>query len=91
MKGRMPAKAKLSITLSADLVERIDEEVRQTPGANRSSVIEQWLRSASRDVAAAMLREETVRYYRSLSEEEREEDEAIASASSEKARRVRYD
>lgn len=87
----MGAKAKLSITLSEDLVERIDAEVRRRPGASRSSVIERWLRAADRSKAEATLREETLRYYARRSAEEQHEDEAIARATSRSARRVRYD
>jgi len=85
------AKVKLSITLSRALVDRIDAEVEASAGASRSSVIEQWLRKGRRANAATALREETVRYYESLSEEERAEDEAIARAASSRSRSVRYD
>jgi metal-responsive CopG/Arc/MetJ family transcriptional regulator len=87
----MGAKAKVSITLSEDILARVDAEVRKTPRENRSSVIERWLRTASRAAAASALREETVRYYEALDADERAEDEAISRATSRSARRVRYD
>ena len=87
----MGAKAKVSITLAEDVLARVDAEVRKNPGDNRSSVIERWLRQASRTAAASALREETVRYYESLEADERSEDEAIARATSKAARRVRYE
>lgn len=87
----MPAKVKVSITLSEDVLARVDREVRSAEGANRSSVIERWLRRAQHAAAATALREETVRYYESLEDDERLEDESIARAASRRARRVRYD
>jgi metal-responsive CopG/Arc/MetJ family transcriptional regulator len=84
------AKAKISVTISADLLRRVDAEVESRQGASRSSVIESWLRSAVDSSAAAMLREETIRYYEARAAGERREDEAIARARP-RARRVDYD
>jgi len=83
MSGRpMPAaKVKISITLSGDLVDRIDREAAAHPRLTRSAVIETWLRRAGRAHAWAALREETVRYYDSAAAEDSAEDEAIARAS----------
>ncbi|MBW2462824.1 MAG: ribbon-helix-helix protein, CopG family [Deltaproteobacteria bacterium] len=85
------AKAKISITISEDLLDRVDSEVERSDGASRSSVIEAWLRSASRASAATILREETIRYYEESSAEERLEEEALGRATSKNARRVNYD
>lgn len=72
----MPArKVKLSISLSEDLVERIDREAERAPGRSRSAVIEAWLWQASRRAASAKLAAETIAYYETLSEAERTEDE----------------
>ena len=90
MSYRMSAKAKISITLSGDLLERIDRTA-QRDRQTRSGIIEQWLRLASRADAAAGLSEDTVRYYDSLTSDERAEDTAIARASSRRARRLRID
>jgi len=87
----MGAKAKISITLSEDILARVDAAVRKSPRESRSSVIERWLRGASRVAAVSALREETLRYYESLDADERGEDEALARASSTSAQRVRYD
>jgi hypothetical protein len=54
-------------------------------------VIERWLRLAARAEAAQSLRDATIRYYESLSEEERVEDAAIAKAAGRRARRLRID
>ena len=85
------ARAKISITLSDDLLARIDREASRRYGGNRSAVIEEWLRRGVRSRAADVLREETAAYYGSLPPEERAEDEGISRASGEIARRLRYD
>jgi len=90
MNSAMP-RTKVSITLSEELLARIDREAGRRPGGNRSAVIEEWARRGARMRGADLLREETVAYYDSLDPEERAEDEAIARASSDAARRLRYD
>jgi len=67
-------KMKVSISLSAELIERIDREAAREPGQSRSRVIEAWLWRASRRAAAARLASETIAYYEKLSEAERAED-----------------
>jgi metal-responsive CopG/Arc/MetJ family transcriptional regulator len=67
-------KVKLSVSLSEELVQRIDREASRHPGQSRSAVIEAWLWRASRRAASAKLAAETVAYYRRLSDAEREED-----------------
>lgn len=85
------AKSKISVTLSEEILDRIDREVRRFPGGSRSAVIEAWLRRGARARAADRLREETVAHYESLSPEERAEGEAISRASGDLARRLTYD
>ncbi|MCU0724300.1 MAG: ribbon-helix-helix protein, CopG family [Planctomycetes bacterium] len=82
---------KISITLPADLVERIDEEAGRTARANRSAVIERWLRAGARRQAGERLREATIAYYDSLRAEERADDAAYARAVAESSLRLRYD
>jgi Arc/MetJ-type ribon-helix-helix transcriptional regulator len=85
------AKAKISITIPRDLLDQIDREADRDPTANRSAVIERWLRRGARSAAAQALREDTVAYYEALSDREREEERAMAEATSRRARRIRYD
>jgi metal-responsive CopG/Arc/MetJ family transcriptional regulator len=85
------SKTKISITLSQDLLARIDREARRRPTGTRSAVIEDWVRRGARGRGADLLREETIAYYSSLDSEERAEDDAIARASGEAARELRYD
>jgi metal-responsive CopG/Arc/MetJ family transcriptional regulator len=84
------SKTKISITLSSDLLSRIDEAAHRAR-ESRSAVIENWLRRAARTRATEMLREQTIEYYDSITPEERAEDEAVARATAEHARRIRYD
>jgi metal-responsive CopG/Arc/MetJ family transcriptional regulator len=91
MIGRMDhPKAKVSITLAADLVEAVDRVVKQE-GTSRSAVIEGWLRRASRQAAEERIRLDTVAYYEGLSASDRAEDARIARATSRSARRLRID
>ncbi|MFV1958857.1 MAG: hypothetical protein ACC662_05520 [Planctomycetota bacterium] len=84
-------KTRISITLSTDLLRRIDREAHRGAGGNRSAVIEAWLRRGARSRAEDALREETIAYYEGLSKEERAEDAAIARAAGRLARRLRHD
>ena len=85
------SRAKVSITLSEELLERIDREASRWPGGSRSAVIEEWVRRGARLRGADILREETIAYYDSLVPQDRAEDEAISRASGDAARRLRYD
>ena len=85
------ARAKISITVSEDLLARVDREARRRPGGNRSAVIEEWLRRGARARAGDVLREETVAYYDSLPPEDRADDEGISRAGGEAAGRLAYD
>ncbi len=90
MMSAMP-KAKISITLSEELLQRIDREARRRPSGTRSAVIEDWVRRGARGRGADLLREETIAYYSSLDGKELAEDDAIARASGDAARELRYD
>ena len=83
-------KVKLSITLSRDLVGRIDR-LAAGKGATRSAVVERWLRQAERLESQQDIERATIDYYQSLDQEARAEDEALARALSRGARRIRID
>ncbi len=85
------SRAKVSITLSEELLERIDLEASRRSGGSRSAVIEDWARRGARLRGADFLREETIAYYDSRAPEDHAEDEALARASGHAARRLRYD
>jgi len=84
-------KIKLSITLPADLVARIDAAAAQETRANRSAVIEQWLRRGVRARALEALQEETLAYYTSRDAGTAAEDERLGRALGREAGRLRYD
>jgi metal-responsive CopG/Arc/MetJ family transcriptional regulator len=82
-------KVKLSISLSEQLVDRIDREAARQPGQSRSGVIEAWLWRASRRAASARLAAETIAYYEKLSEAERREDQQWSDFSTDELARLR--
>jgi metal-responsive CopG/Arc/MetJ family transcriptional regulator len=88
---RSMRKIKLSITLPADLVDRIDAAAQRQDRANRSAVIEQWLRRGARARALDALHEETLAYYTSRDGEDVAEDERLGRALGQAARKVQYD
>ena len=95
MRGRMRGmsaapKVKLSITLSKDLVGRIDRFAAGR-GATRSAVVERWLLRAERLETARAIEQATIDYYENLDQQARGDDEALAQASSQAARRIRVD
>jgi hypothetical protein len=83
-------KVKVSLTLAADVVDTIDRDARRT-GQTRSGLAEQWLRYGASRAAERAIDDATAAYYASLSPEAREEDEAIARATSREATRVQFD
>ena len=78
---------KISVSLPRDLVARIDRTAR-AEARSRSRVLEGWLRASAREMAAQELEAATIAYYQSLTPQDRQEEEAIASASSVAARRL---
>ena len=83
-------KLKVSVSLPADLVGRIDSASkarRQT----RSAVMEQWLRQGERVRSEEALARELEAYYQAATPEERSEDQAIARASASSAKRLKLD
>ncbi len=85
------SKVKVSVSLPAELVARVDREVRGRPGASRSAVVEEWLRHGARLKTEDDLRAAVVAYYRELLPEEKAEEEALARALSRAGARLRVD
>ena len=83
-------RVKISISLSRDLVDRIDRAAR-AEARPRSRILEDWLRTTARENAARDLEEATIAYYVSLTAEDRGENAAMAAASSKAARRLAVD
>jgi len=68
-------KTKISVTVEESLIRECD---RQARGASRSEVVGRALSGWLRDRRRRTLEEETEKYYRSLSDEERREDASWA-------------
>jgi metal-responsive CopG/Arc/MetJ family transcriptional regulator len=83
-------RVKISISLSRELLARIDRAAR-AEARPRSRVLEDWLRTTARENAARDLEEATIAYYESLTAEDRRESAAMAAASSRAARRLAVD
>lgn len=83
-------KLKVSVTLSAEVLALVDRDAERR-NDTRSGVVEDWLRRAAAAGAKADLDRDTAAYYRSLGDDERAEDEALARAASSAARRVTYE
>ena len=84
------AKSKVSLSLSTDVLDVIDADVK-AQGSTRSAIVEQWLRRAATQRAIHQVNEATVAYYKSMSAKDRAEDEAISRAFSKASKRVSYD
>ncbi|MDB4956460.1 MAG: hypothetical protein JWO36_4029 [Myxococcales bacterium] len=95
MIGRMvhtmaAAKLKVSLTLSADLVKTLDRTAARTH-STRSGLAETWLRVAASHAAARSIEDATAAYYAELTGDAKQEEEAIARATTNAARRITYD
>ena len=84
-------KIKVSLTLSSDLVEKVDRMVTSGRGPSRSEVIDEWLRAAALREAESTLASEMIAYYETRSAAERREDERMARAMSRASRRLDVD
>ena len=81
-------KAKITITLSTDLVDQIDH-LRESPEAgSRSRLIEEAVRRWLHDQAQKELERQTEEYYHSLSRAERSEDRQWSRISARSARHL---
>lgn len=83
-------KTKVSVSLSRELLEEIDEEAKQT-SRSRSQIFEVWLRLAARHRAAAKLERDTLAYYASRTAEQETEEDALSRASLRAARKREID
>lgn len=82
-------KLKISVTLSADLVRRIDQKAGKA--GTRSGVIERWLQRAARLEAEREVDEATAAYYESLTADDVAEEEALARSLSRASRKLEVD
>lgn len=83
-----PQKAKITITLSRDLVRQIDERLN-SPGVNsRSQLVEEAVRRWLRDQAQKEIERQTEEYYLALSKAERNEDQQWSKIAGHSASRL---
>lgn len=75
------SRARVTITLSREILEKVDRAVRNDPRASRSSVVEQWLAAAARREAELGLDRAIADYYDGMSSAERVEAASWARAS----------
>jgi metal-responsive CopG/Arc/MetJ family transcriptional regulator len=73
-------KVKVSVSIPADVLDAVDRKAKRVRGETRSSVMADWLRKAAQREAQLEYEEEVVRYYESLTDEERAEQEAESEA-----------
>jgi metal-responsive CopG/Arc/MetJ family transcriptional regulator len=85
---RATTKVRVTITISRDVLARVDEGARSRAVGSRSAFIESCLRQAIRRSAEGLLAKETIAYYTSLSEDEIAEEQALGAALGEAARRT---
>ena len=83
-------KTKISISLDADLLKAVDRRAAREK-TTRSAVMEQWLRSASRQAELQRLEDETAAYYDALTPAERQEDAEWADFASRSAGKLTID
>jgi metal-responsive CopG/Arc/MetJ family transcriptional regulator len=83
-------KVKISVSIDPSLLGAVDRYAARV-GVTRSAAMERWLSQISRQENLNRLEEETAAYYEALTEPERADDSAWASAASSKVRQLRID
>lgn len=87
---RSNKRLRVTVSLPADLLSTIDRQANQIQ-TTRSGVMESWLQNGRREAVQRALQTATIDYYRSLNQEDRDENEAISVAASKAARRLDVD
>lgn len=85
--GRSP-KAKITVTLSPDVVRQLDALLDLSGNPSRSLLVEEALRRWLQEHAQKQIERQVEEYYRSLSKAERKEDEAWAKTSARSAKYI---
>ncbi len=81
-------KAKITVTLSSDLVDQIDQLLDSPEARSRSRLVEEAVRQWLRDQAKRELERQTEEYYLSLSRAERNEDRQWSKIATRSAKRL---
>lgn len=83
-------KTKLTITISNDIAEEIDE-ISKKNGLPRSHVMEEILRDGLQKSKKRLIEKEIEVYYQSLSEKEKKENKEWCSVAAESSKRTWHD
>ena len=81
-------KAKITVTLSPDLIRELDSFVNSSGGSSRSRLVEEALWRWLRDEAKKELEHQIEKYYHSLSKAEIKEDREWSKISARSAKRL---
>jgi len=81
-------KTKITITLSPDVVRRIDAFLAEPVARSRSQLVEEALREWLERQTQSEIERQTEAYYRSLSPDDQEEDQQWSAFASEAAKRL---
>jgi metal-responsive CopG/Arc/MetJ family transcriptional regulator len=81
-------KAKITLTLSSDVVRQLDALARAPQARSRSQLVEEALRRWLDERVQENIERQTEEYYRSLSPAEREQDREWAALAAEAARHL---
>jgi hypothetical protein len=87
---RAARKLKVSVSLDALVLREVDRRANRE-GASRSAILERWLNNALLDERRSRLEEDTARYYDSLTDSKRADDDAWTQAAARGARELRID
>lgn len=82
------SKAKITITLSPDLVRQLDALLSPPEARSRSQVVEEALRRWLQEYTEKKLERQVEQYYRSLSKAERQEDKQWTKIAAKSAKRL---
>lgn len=82
------SKTKVTVTLSSDLVRKLDELLGTPEPSSRSQLVEEALRRWLYDEAKEELERQTEAYYHSLSGAERKEDRQWSKATAHSAKHL---
>jgi len=83
-----PPKSKITVTLTPDLVSRLDALLTGPNAGSRSRLVEEALRQWLCDQTHHDLEHQTEEYYRSLSKAERDEDRRWSQVAARSAKRL---
>jgi len=81
-------KAKITVTLSSDVIRRLDALVETPEVRSRSQLVEEALRRWIEERARGELESQTEEYYRSLSQAEQAENKEWSAIAAESARQL---